>query len=113
MLDVLTTLTAHVRCCFGLALTPRDQQSAAFAPVYARYCGQGGAFCPLHHGNLHPQPPKPWLACAFAHKACGDDRLVLYQRVPRLVDVLALDALRYNEFPRRRVRRGPFHSQPQ
>ena len=33
---------------------------------------------------------KSWLACALAHKACRDDRSVLYQRVPRLFDALAL-----------------------
>ena len=33
---------------------------------------------------------KSWLACALGHKACRDDRAVLYQRVPRLFDALAL-----------------------
>jgi len=33
---------------------------------------------------------KSWLACALGQKACRDDRSVLYQRVPRLLDVLAL-----------------------
>lgn len=33
---------------------------------------------------------KSWLACALAHKACRDDRPVLYHRVPRLFDALAL-----------------------
>ena len=33
---------------------------------------------------------KSWLACALAHKACRDDRSVLYYRVPRLFDALAL-----------------------
>jgi DNA replication protein DnaC len=33
---------------------------------------------------------KSWIACALAHKACRDDRSVLYQRVPRLFDALAL-----------------------
>ena len=33
---------------------------------------------------------KSWLACALAHKACRDDRSVLYQRVPRMFDALAL-----------------------
>ena len=33
---------------------------------------------------------KSWLACALAHKACRDDRAVLYQRVPRMFDALAL-----------------------
>ena len=33
---------------------------------------------------------KSWLACAIGHKACRDDRSVLYQRVPRLFANLAL-----------------------
>ena len=33
---------------------------------------------------------KSWLACALGHKACRDDRSVLYHRVPRLFDALAL-----------------------
>ena len=33
---------------------------------------------------------KSWLACALGHKACRDDRSVLYHRVPRLFDNLAL-----------------------
>jgi DNA replication protein DnaC len=33
---------------------------------------------------------KSWLACALGHKACRDGRAVLYQRVPRLFEALAL-----------------------
>ena len=33
---------------------------------------------------------KSWLACAIGHKACRDNRSVLYQRVPRLFPDLAL-----------------------
>lgn len=33
---------------------------------------------------------KSWLACALGHKACRDDRSVLYQRLPRMFDALAL-----------------------
>ena len=33
---------------------------------------------------------KSWLACALGHKACRDDRSVIYHRVPRLCDALAL-----------------------
>src|SRR5205085_6117940 len=33
---------------------------------------------------------KSWLACALGHKACRDDRSVLYHRLPRLFDALAL-----------------------
>lgn len=33
---------------------------------------------------------KSWIACALGHKACRDDRSVLYLRVPRLLDDLTL-----------------------
>jgi len=33
---------------------------------------------------------KSWIACALGHKACRDGRSVLYHRVPRLFDALAL-----------------------
>jgi IstB-like ATP binding protein len=33
---------------------------------------------------------KSWLACALAHKACRDNRSVLYQRLPKLFADLAL-----------------------
>ena len=33
---------------------------------------------------------KSWIACALAHKACRDDRSVLYHRVPRLFEALGL-----------------------
>ncbi len=33
---------------------------------------------------------KSWLACAIGHKACRDGRSVIYQRVPRLFEALAL-----------------------
>jgi DNA replication protein DnaC len=33
---------------------------------------------------------KSWIACALGHKACRDDRSVLYHRMPRLFDALAL-----------------------
>ena len=33
---------------------------------------------------------KSWLACALGHKACRDNRSVLYQRIPRLFIDLAL-----------------------
>ncbi len=33
---------------------------------------------------------KSWIACALGHKACRDDRSVLYQRVPRLLEALTL-----------------------
>jgi DNA replication protein DnaC len=33
---------------------------------------------------------KTWLSCALGHRACRDNRSVLYQRVPRLLEALAL-----------------------
>jgi DNA replication protein DnaC len=33
---------------------------------------------------------KSWLACALGHRACRDNRSVLYQRIPRLFADLAL-----------------------
>ena len=33
---------------------------------------------------------KSWLACAIGHKACRDNRSVLYPRAPKLFDELAL-----------------------
>ncbi|WP_432284896.1 ATP-binding protein [Aminobacter sp. BA135] len=33
---------------------------------------------------------KSWLACAIGHKACRDNRSVLYTRLPRLIDDLSL-----------------------
>src|SRR6202048_3794531 len=46
------------------------------------------------HDNLALSGPtgvgKSWLASALGHKACRDNRSVLYQRVPRLFEELAL-----------------------
>jgi len=33
---------------------------------------------------------KSWIACALGHKACRDGKSVLYQRIPRLFEALAL-----------------------
>jgi len=33
---------------------------------------------------------KSWIACALGHKACRDDRRVMYHRAPRLFQALAL-----------------------
>ncbi|MEY9138980.1 DNA replication protein DnaC [Bradyrhizobium diazoefficiens] len=38
---------------------------------------------------------KSWLACALGHKACRDNRSVLYHRVPRLFEALARGDGRY------------------
>lgn len=33
---------------------------------------------------------KTWLSCALGHRACRDNRSVLYHRVPRLLEALGL-----------------------
>ena len=46
------------------------------------------------HDNLILSGPtgvgKSWLACALGHKACRDNRSVLYQRIPKLFGDLVL-----------------------
>ncbi|WP_439548962.1 ATP-binding protein [Falsiroseomonas sp.] len=52
-----------------------------------------GDWIERHEGLLVTGPTsvgKSWLACALAHKACRDGRRVLYQRVPRLFEALAI-----------------------
>ena len=53
----------------------------------------GGDWIRQHRSLLITGPAgvgKSWLACALGHKACRDDRSVLYQRVPKLFSTLAL-----------------------
>lgn len=46
------------------------------------------------HENLLVTGPtglgKSWIACALGHKACRDDRRVMYHRAPRLFQALAI-----------------------
>ena len=67
---------------------PRGLDKALFAKLVA---GDWIASAPepAHHA-ARPALGKSWLACALGHKACRDDRSVLYHRVPRLFDALAL-----------------------
>jgi DNA replication protein DnaC len=66
---------------------PRGLDKALFAKLAAGDCID-------RHQNLIVIGPtgvgKSWIACALAHTACRNDRSVLYHRVPRLFDALAL-----------------------
>src|SRR5512144_2971650 len=53
----------------------------------------GGEWIDAHDNLILCGPTgvgKSWLACALGHKACRDNRSVLYQRVPKLFGDLAL-----------------------
>jgi DNA replication protein DnaC len=53
----------------------------------------GGGWIDAHDNLILCGPTgvgKSWLACALGHKACRDNRSVLYQRVPKLFADLAL-----------------------
>jgi DNA replication protein DnaC len=53
----------------------------------------GGEWIERHQNLLVTGPTgtgKTWLACALGHRACRDNRFVLYQRVPRLLEALGL-----------------------
>jgi DNA replication protein DnaC len=67
--------------------TPRGLDKALFHKLAA------GSWIDQHHNLLVVGPTgvgKSWIACALGHKACRDNRSVLYQRLPRLFDSLAL-----------------------
>jgi len=67
--------------------TPRGLDKALFAKLAA------GEWIARHQDLLitgKTGTGKSWLACALGHKACRDDRSVVYHRVPRLLDALAL-----------------------
>jgi DNA replication protein DnaC len=52
-----------------------------------------GSFIDAHDNIILCGPTgvgKSWLACALGHKACRDNRSVLYQRLPKLFSDLAL-----------------------
>src|SRR3982074_324849 len=66
---------------------PRGLDRALFQKLIA------GEWIARHQNLLIIGPAgvgKSWIACALGHKACRDNRSVLYQRLPRLFDVLAL-----------------------
>ncbi|WP_246740823.1 IS21-like element helper ATPase IstB [Mesorhizobium sp. NZP2298] len=64
--------------------TPRGIDRAVFARLVA------GDWIGRHENLLVTGGlGKSWLACALGHKACRDNRSVLYHRVPRLFEALA------------------------
>ena len=66
---------------------PRGLDRALFQKLVA------GEWIARHQNLLVIGPTgvgKSWIACALGHKVCRDDRSVLYHRVPRLFDALAL-----------------------
>jgi DNA replication protein DnaC len=67
--------------------TPRGIDRAVFAKLVS------GEWIDRHENLLLTGATglgKSWLACALGHKACRDNRSVLYHRVPRLFEALAL-----------------------
>jgi DNA replication protein DnaC len=53
----------------------------------------GGEWIERHQDLLVTGPTgtgKTWLSCALGHRACRDNKSVLYQRVPRLLEALGL-----------------------
>jgi DNA replication protein DnaC len=67
--------------------TPRGLDRALFQKLTA------GDWIDRHHNLLiigKTGVGKSWIACALGHKACRDNRSVLYHRMPRLFDALAL-----------------------
>ncbi len=67
--------------------TPRGIDRAVFAKLVS------GDWIDRHENLLITGATglgKSWLACALGHKACRDNRSVLYHRVPRLFEALGL-----------------------
>ena len=67
--------------------TPRGIDRAVFARLVA------GDWIDRHENLLITGATglgKSWIACALGHKACRDNRSVLYHRVPRLFEALGL-----------------------
>jgi DNA replication protein DnaC len=66
---------------------PRGLDRALFQKLVA------GEWIKRHQNLLIVGPTgvgKSWIACALGHKACRDNQSVIYRRLPRLFDLLAL-----------------------
>jgi DNA replication protein DnaC len=78
----------HDACVENIDLrTPRGIDRAIFAKLIA------GDWIDRHVNLLITGATgagKSWIACAIGHNACRQNRSVLYQRVPRLFEALAL-----------------------
>ena len=81
----------------GCAIMPSSRMSitapraASIARLFHKLAG--GEWIDAHDNLILCGPTgvgKSWLACALGHKACRDNRSVLYQRVPKLFADLAL-----------------------
>jgi len=67
--------------------TPRGIDRAVMAQLV------DGGWIDRHENLLITGPTglgKSWIACALGHKACRDGRSVIYHRVPRLFEALAI-----------------------
>lgn len=78
----------HSACVEGLDMrSPRGIYKSVMAHLI------DGGWIDRHENLLIPGPTglgKSWIACALGHKACSDDRRVMYQRVPRLFQALVI-----------------------
>jgi DNA replication protein DnaC len=66
---------------------PRELDKALFAKLVL------GDWINQHQNLIIIGPTglgKGWIECALAHRVCRDDRSVLYERVPRMFDALAM-----------------------
>ena len=75
--------------------TPEDVDHRAARGLDRALFGRltGGEWIERHQNLLVTGPTgtgKTWLSCALGHRACRDNRPVLYHRVPRLLEGLGL-----------------------